>query len=181
MNNLLTPLRDTADNVSVALTCCHLSDVYEVILRGRRQHLPIMTEAQCPHRPVQPMTHQVMINWSAMSHFIMSRYSPIYRQMPFNHKTHRHTYRLTWRSSAHTPVHPRPTDWRGRRHFLWRSISPWDRTWCRCSWMGERWWTGWASALDNCKQTQYSFQSEPNQYTILYRADSRDSAQVTVI
>lgn len=72
---------------------------------------------------------------------------------------HTHTLRRTWRSSEHTPAPPRPTGWRGRRHFLWQSIFPWGRTWCRCSWTGERWWTEWASALDNCKQTERLFHS----------------------
>lgn len=66
--------------------------------------------------------------------------------------------RLTWRSSGHTPVPPHPTGWPRRQHFLWRSTSLWGQTWYRCSWTGERWWTGWASALDNCKQTYCSVQ-----------------------
>lgn len=59
---------------------------------------------------------------------------------------------LTWRSIGHTPVPPRPTGWPGRLCCPWRSTSPWDQTWCRCSLMGEHWWTGWTSVLGNCEQ-----------------------------
>lgn len=36
------------------LTRFHLRDVDEMILRGRRQHLAVVAEAQRPGRPIQP-------------------------------------------------------------------------------------------------------------------------------
>ena len=38
------------------LTCFNLCYVYEVVLGGWSQHLPIMAETQCSHWPVQPET-----------------------------------------------------------------------------------------------------------------------------
>lgn len=121
-----------------------------MILGGWSQHLTIVAEAQGPCRPVQPAGELMMKDWDLHTSF---QYIQRFHQ-------------LTWRSSEHTPAPPRPTDWPGRRCCPWRSTSPWDQTWCRCSLMGERWLTGWTSVLDNCEQ-KLMFRTEKTQLRLL--------------
>lgn len=121
-----------------------------MILRGRSQHLTIVAEAQSPRRPIQPAGELTIKDWDL--HTILSFIQRFYR--------------LTWRSSERTPVPPRPTGWPARRCCPWRSTSPWGQTWCRCSLTGERWWTGWSSAPDNCEQKMLTAAQK--------RADSRE-------
>lgn len=134
LNRFVRKIKDWVK--ALILTRFHLRDVNEMILRGRSQHLTIVAEAQSPRRPIQPAGELVIKDWDLHTTF------------GFIQSFHR----LTWRSSEHTPVPPRPTGWPGHRCCPWRSTSPWGQTWCRCSLTGERWWTGWSSAPDNCEQ-----------------------------